>query len=202
MVESGSELLRRRCVEFSVPKEVEIALTTHAGYIAEWRSRIYPNDMTPTKRAKALARIADMTDELRKEVERLPLLDRMALDDVYFAQFKPGIIEAIDAGAEPTQFDLGGFALPRLQHAADLVRRRIVNVGKAGAPPMTERQADFIRCIAQCVKPANIVPTNNGIFRDLCEAVFLAGGMSLPDRAIRYFMQKVRPRLKAEGYCL
>lgn len=133
---------------------------------------------------------------------RVPFGDRLALDGAYFEPDGSAILDAVEAGAEPGQFDLGGSTLPRVQQAAVRVQKGIVGAGKAGAPSMTARQADFIRWIAQSVKPAGVVPSNSGHFRDLCEAVFLAGGMTLPDRALRYFMKEIRPHLKADGCCL
>ncbi|WP_439113732.1 hypothetical protein [Hydrogenophaga sp.] len=202
MIETGPELLRRRCAEFEISEQVEVKLSQQAKFIAEWRSSIYPNDLTPTRRAKALARIEAMAKKLAEEIEGLPFGDRLALDGAYFEPDRPAILDAVEAGAEPEQFDLGGFVLPRLQQAAAHVQKGIIGVGKAGAPPMTERQADFIRCIAQSLKPAGVAPSNSGRFRDLCDAVFLAGGMTLPDRALRLFMKEIRPWLKADGYCL
>lgn len=200
MIETGQDLLRRRCAEFEVSERVEKKLTQQAGYIAMWRSSILPNDMTPTQRAKALGRVGSMAKKLAEEIEGLPFFDRSALDDVYFGV--PAMLEAVEAGADPDQFDLGGFVLPRLQQAAAHVQKNIAGTGKAGAPAMTERQADFIRCIAQSVKPAGITPSTSGKFRDLCEAVFLAGGMTLPERALRRFMKTIRPHQKANGHCL
>jgi hypothetical protein len=202
MIETGSERLRRLCVEYRVPASVEDALKRQAGYIAAWRSKVLPVDRTPTQRANALKRIETMAEKLKKEIEGLTFADRWVLDDVYFDLEGPRFFDALESGADLTQLDLGGFVLPELQRAAATVRSRIPGVGKAGAQPLTERQADFIRCIAQSVKPAGLVPASTGKFYELCAAVFDAGGMTMPDRALRYFMKTIRPQLFAAGYCL
>lgn len=202
MIETGSQRLRRLCVEYKVPNEVEEVLLRQAEFIAEWRSSIRPESKTPSQRAGSLKRIADLAEKLKEQIESLPFSDRLALDNAYFEPDRPVILDAVEGGADPRQFDLGGFVLPELQRAAISVERQIRGVGKTGAQSLTERQADFIRCIAQSVKPAGLVPAHTGQFLDLCMAIFDAGGVTFPERAMRHFMKEIRPSLRSAGYCL
>jgi hypothetical protein len=102
----------------------------------------------------------------------------------------------------PHEFNIAGQHLPNLVRAAEAVRGRIDGAGKAGAPRSAERHAEFVRCIAQALKPTDIPLTYRGDFFDICGAVYLEAGLVPPDRAVRFFLKNIRPELRAAGYCL
>lgn len=128
--------------------------------------------------------------------------DRWNLDDQFLVVNKPPFALTFETMEENTFFDIGGSLLPGIGNAAAIVRGRLETVKSTGRPPVTARQADFIRCIAQVLKKANVAPSYSGSFVELCRAVFEDAGLTLPDKAIRFFMTKVRPKIKASGYCL
>lgn len=183
MNEQALEQLRRLCAEMSIGGEVEAALIRQAGFISTWKSQIKPADITPSQRVKKLQRIHSLAMDMQREVEALSLSDRWDLD------------------ASLSILDLGGDLLPSIQRSVEELGQRAQTENRRGAPNVTHRQADFIRCIAQALKSTDIAPANSGRFADLCEAVFLAGGLTFPERALRYFMKDIRPQLKADGFC-
>lgn len=183
MREQALEQLRRLCADYGISDEVEATLIRQAGFIATWRDQIRPNELTSAQRVKKLQRIQSLALELQQEIETLPFLDRWALD------------------AGLSTLDFAGVEMPLMRRSVEDRISYVQKDIKTGAPPLTDRQADFIRCIAQVLKPTNIAPANSGRFAELCRAVFELGGLTFPDRALRHFMKNMRPQLKTEGFC-
>lgn len=190
------------CEKYAIDSYIEKRLNHQVEYLVIFKKDILPNTKTETQREKALREIETYAGKLKDAIKALSFEDRMSLDDEFFDVNTPGFFKLFDTLEEAQAFDLAGSLLPRLERAAITIKERIDNVGKSGAPKITHRQADFIRCIAQVLKPANIEPSHSGKFLEICEAIFEAAGLTFPDRALRYFMKDIRPKLKAEGYYL
>ncbi len=190
------------CKKYDVPSTVENALNYQVENLATFKNVILPNTKTQTQRAHNFLKIESYIDKLKAEIEALTWEDRNSLDDEFFGVSKPGFFESLDPVNDCQEFDIAGSVLPRLKRASMASRDRLQNVSKSGRADMTVRQADFIRCIAQALMRANIAPSYSGKFYEICNAIYEAAGLTLPDRAIRYFMTKLRPKLKSSGYCL
>lgn len=202
MVSANRNELHKLCESYRISAGVESALKRHVEELRLFKKEILPKSQTATQSAKALLQIETLAAKLRKAVVGLTFLDRMALDDEYFGVDDPGFDQAFERTGDHCAFDLAGKLIPGIEDAARNVRERIKDAGKAGAPKVTERQADFIRCIAQTLKRASIAPSLSGPFEEFCCTVFEDAGVTLPERAMKHFMQKIRPSLQAAGYCL
>lgn len=188
------------CKRIKVLASVEVKLGHQVDYLRIFKHQILPNTPTVTERAISLKRIETLAVEMKKAVESLSLDDRLALDDEFFNAELSAWWNS--DGGDPEAFDLAGRLLPRVAKSAISVRERIKGIGQPGAQKMTERQVEFIRCIAQAVKPAGIVPSLTGQFAEVCQAVYADAGLTVPERAMKFFMSKIRPKTKAAGYCL
>lgn len=191
------------CRRHGVPKAVEADLELQAGHLRIFKTKLLPQSNTESQRAKSLQKIELLAIDLKREIELLGLEDRDALDNQYFFDSDIFVFRAALDRAENTDaFDLAGYVLPKVEVAAQIVRSRLKGAGLKSRPKVTERQADYVRCIAQVLMRANVIPAYSGAFFELCTATFAHAGLTLPDRAIRYFMQKIRPQIKASGRCL
>lgn len=197
-----NDSLRGLCEKYGISPAIEAQLNKQIEYLRLFKNEIQPNTITETQQAKALEEIQTYANKLKGAIEALQWEDRMALDNEFFGVNQPGFSEIFYLVNDSQAFDLAGQMLPRLERAAKTTRERIANVGKSGRPTITARQADFIRCIAQNLKQADIKPSHTGKFLEICTAILEEVGLALPDRAIRYFMKEMRPSLKASGYCL
>lgn len=202
MTGGKTSALRKLCEIHRISPDVVSALEWQAGHLRTFKDEILPPPQTPTRRAKALERVATLAAELRGAIEELPFDERLALDNEFFGVDEPGFPDAFELVGDARAFDLGGDTVPGIERAAQAVLARLTGVHAAGAPKVTERYADFIRCIAQELKPANIAPAATGKFEELCGAVFEEAGLTLSERAMRYFLKNMRPALKASGRCL
>lgn len=198
----GKSPIRTLCEIHRLPDEVASALEWQAGLLITFKKEILPESQTPTQRAKAFQQIILLAAQLQGAIENLHFEDRFNLDNEFFGSNEPSFLSALDFVGDARAFDLANITVPAIQDAAKKVQARLGAFGKAGAPELTKRQADFIRCIAQELNHANIKPAMSGPFEELCAAVFEEAGLALPERALRYFMKNIRPELKAKGYCL
>lgn len=198
----GAKRIFALCDKYDISDDVKYDLELLVAQLSIFKNEILPSSQTETQRAKALQRIEALSAKLRSAIEGLSFEDRSALDCEYFGVNEPGFEEVHSRVGNSRSFDLVDHLLPDFEALVRTVRDRIKGIGESGQPPMTERQADFIRCIAQVVKRANIAPSYSGRFLEICTAVFNDAGLSFPDRAIRHFMKTLRPNLKASGYCL
>lgn len=202
MAIDGRDDLRGLCEKLEISADVMAGLEAQVGYLRTFKNEILPNSQTPAQRTKSMQRIEALVIDLKKAVEGLPMEDRWDLDNQFLVVSKPPFELTYETVEEATFFDIGGSLLPGIGNAAAIVRGRLGSVKSTGRPPVTARQADFVRCIAQVLKRANVVPSHSGSFVKLCTAVFKEAGLTLPDKAIRFFMKDVRPKMKAAGYCL
>ena len=198
---SGEDLdsVCRRC---AIPQDVRAKLDEVVGYLKTFKSELLPTSKTATQRAAAFKLVEKRAVELSDAITALEFLDRSALDNEYFVVDEPDFEAAHSLASSSHVFDIAGLHLPALAKAAKAVRGRIDGAGKSGAPKSAERHADFIRCIAQALRPTGIPLTYSGDFSEICGAVYLAAGVVPPDRAVRFFLKHIRPELKAAGYCL
>lgn len=190
------------CVKHDISDDVKYDLKMLVEHLHIFKKEILPSTQTVTQRAKTFQKIEALSAKLRTAIEGLSFEDRSALDCEYFGLNEPGFEDVYYLVGNSRSFDVAGHLLPSIEVSVRSVRDNLRDVRKPGQPPMTERQVDFIRCIAQYLKRANIAPSYSGPFLEICTAVFEGAGLTLPDRAIRHFMKKLRPSLKASGYCL
>ncbi|MBK6367059.1 MAG: hypothetical protein IPF65_07310 [Polaromonas sp.] len=140
---------------------------------------------------------------MRRAIEGLTFVDRNALDNEFFGVDEPNFLKCFEFVGDARSFDLAGSLIPCIEAAAQKTQARFVGAGLAGAPKLTERQADFIRCIAGALKPAGITPSNSGKFLEFCNIIFEAAGFhDAPERAMKYFMKNLHPEMKVRGYSL
>lgn len=190
------------CVKHSISQEIECRLWRQVEYLSTFKKEIFPESKTATQRAKALEEIEKLAEKLAKAVEALSFGDRCAIDNTYFGVDLPGFDDVHALVDDACAFDLGETIIPGIGAAAKAVRDSLAGVGVKGAAETVSRHADFVRCIAFELMKANIKPSYGGIFLDFCKVIFEAAGVTLSEKPIRYFMQKMRPSLKAAGYCL
>ena len=189
--------LEKICSDARISESVAEGLIWQAAYLKRWKDEVRPAAPTKTGRARSLQKISELADKLKNAIEALEFEDRLALESEFFNQIDP-----LTDTTPAHEIDLGGFVVPKITMAASRAIERIPGRGEAGAQALSHRQADFIRCIASELKSAGIVPAHTGFFREICEAVFEAAGVTYPERAHRYFMEHIRPALKEFGYCL
>ena len=189
--------LEKICADERISESVAEGLARQAAYLKRWKDEVRPATPTETGRARSLQKISELADKLKNAIEALEFEDRLALDSEFFSQN-----DLLTDTTPSRELDLGGFLVPRITMAASRAIERIPGKGEAGAQALSHRQADFIRCVASELKPAGIVPAHTGFFREICEAVFEAAGVTYPERAHRYFMEHIRPALKESGYSL
>lgn len=201
--------LRELCAEYSLPAAVEAGLFDQVRYLALWKDQILPATLTPKQQAEALTRVKNLALALETEIKGLPFDLKGQLDSEYFGHFGSAELakrheHCLELGYDATKLDLGHSVAPDIAAAAQraLEALSLDKERHSGRQPITHRQAEFIRCIAQCVMPAGIAPNTGAKFRSLCEAVFAAAGLTFPDKALRYFVKSIRPQLRAAGYCL
>ena len=198
----GAKALDELCAKCGISDYVKLDLEAQVEYLRTFKKVILPSTQTATQRAKTFTQIEALSAKLRTAIEGLSFEDRSALDCEYFGIDELGFEDVYEVVGNPRAFDVAGHLIPAIEAAVRSVRDRLQGVGKPGQPPLTERQADFIRCIAQTLKRADIAPSYSGTFKAFCTAMFADAGLTVPDRAIRHFMEKLRPDLKAAGYCL
>jgi len=203
VAKANTDKIHALCQKCKISKDVEADLEIQVSYLRMFKTKILPASQTESQRAKAFQQIELLAAKLKQAIEGLTFGDRAALDDQFFFV---GDIRVLDSTLElvedPSVFDLAGSLIPRIEGAAKDVRGRLQGVGQPSRPKVTGRQAEYVMCIAKVLKRANITPAYSGPFFELCTAAFEDAGLTLPDRAIRHFMQKMRPNLKADGFCL
>ena len=198
----GSPALYELCAKHEISDYVKYDLEMQVEHLRIFKNVILPITQTATQRAKAFTQIEALLAKLRSAIEELSFEDRSALDNEYFGIDEPGFEDVYEVVGNPLAFDVAGHLIPAIEASVRGVRGRLQGVGKSGQPPITEKQADCIRCIAQTLKRADIAPSYSGVFIEFCTAMFKDAGLTVPDRAIRHFMEKLRPALKVAGYCL
>lgn len=187
----------------AIPPDVALELRQQVVNLRMWRDELMTTKPTRTQRVNALNAIAKLAEQMEQAVNDLGLEDQVALDAEFFEVPGDGVwFRALVEVLPVRALDLGGFVIPHVAQAARAAADRIPGASGPGREKMTDRQADLIRCIASAVKPAGMVPAHTGIFREVCEAVFAEAGMTFPERALRHFMQHLRPRYQAGGWCL
>ena len=193
--------LYKLCKQHAISSDIEDDLKDQVRYLVCFKKEILPGTQTETKRAMALKKIEQDARKLISAINALSFEDHMALDNEFFSVDEPDFEDLFYIANDSQNFDVAARVLPRLERAAKASSERLASVGKSGAPNITKRQADFIRCIAQVLSKAEIAPKGSGKFLEFCTAIFKDAGLTLPNRAIRYFIKEVRPNLKASG-CL
>jgi hypothetical protein len=176
-----------------------------------WQKVILPASLTPKQRARALAKVSVLAMQLAVFIDSLPGDVKFELNSQYFsgslgrADREARIKYATQTDLDPALLAVEGSVLPNIAKAADRVAATpgfSAPPNEQGRPPIVDQQAHFIGRIAQCVMPAGITPSNGGRFRALCEAVFEAGSVTFPERALRHFVSDIRPDMKEDGLCL
>ena len=194
--------LERLCAQHEISAEIGFHLLWQIEYLLLYKHAIAPERPTSTQRAKQLEVVAACATELIKAIEALEFFDRSALDNKIFGVDEPGFEHRHQLARGPELVGLGGFEVSTIRDAALLLHDRLPNVGKAGAPSSVPFVADHIRCFAQVLMPAGILPTHAGSFKSFCDAAFACAGLKSPAKAIDYFMTNIRPEVKAAGRCL
>jgi hypothetical protein len=198
------------CDEYALSQEVRDGLYRQADYLETWQKLILPASLTPKQTASALAKVSNLAMQLAIFIDSLPGDIKFDLSSDYFSD--PMGREELQVRLKySTLTDMGallaveGSVLPNIAKSAERVaaeRRLRASVNERGRPPIVDQQSHFIGRIAECVRSAGIIPSNGGRFRKLCEAVFEAGSVTFPERALRNFMRNMRPEMKEDGRCL
>lgn len=200
----GVKALNRLCTEHEIAIDVQRDLFTQVEYLEVLKTDILTALPTTTKRAKAFHRIEFLATTLATEIKALSFMDRMNLDNEYFFEDSlagdANVFTLISDGAE--HLDLGESTIPGIVAASRRVRERLDAVGKPGAKQTKDIHADFIRCIAQVMMKADVKPSATGLFFEFCAAIYLAAGLTLPERAMKHFLGTIRPKLRQDGRCL
>ncbi|RFC35301.1 MAG: hypothetical protein DID92_2727744152 [Candidatus Nitrotoga sp. SPKER] len=189
--------VHRVCELYGISAQVESKLQILVTSLQVVKEKVWAESNTPGERKEVLREIIAKANELKLLIVGLPFADRYNLDDAYFgAPGDPHFDHLMGLVKDTSMFSLGDKVLPDIENAAKKVQARMKGVCKP------ERSADFIRCIAQALKPANIIPSYSGPFKEISIAVFADGGVTLSGKEIQFFMKNIRPQVKAQGYCL
>ena len=158
-VKADTNTVHTLCQRYKILGDVESDLEIQVGYLRIFKKNILPNSQTETQRAKTLQQIETLAAKLKQAVEGLTFSDRSALDDQFFFGADTRVFDSANELIEDVGcFDLAGSLIPCIEAAAKDVRGRLQDVGQPSRPKVTERQADYIRCIAQTLKRAALCP--------------------------------------------
>lgn len=135
-------------------------------------------------------RIDTLMATLLQEVESMSPTNRLVFEDQYFKTSGGslfGIIRTEDQSA-PLPADIAV-----VKHLAQTASALCGAPPPArGRPKIEDLQIEYIGFIARPLEAAGLKRSNAGAFKTVCEAVFLAGGIPFPKKALRQFVTRSR----------
>lgn len=178
--------LRQACAEYQLAPEVEAGLLEQVRNLERFKGEKLV--LTKAEQVASLVEVANKAHALRRAIEDLPYDLRASLDYAFFREGGPGFLQFADTQFDVAAFDVGGFIVPRIEAVARHACEQSAKL-KGGRPQTVPRLAEHILCISRVLSPAGIECAGDGAFRDLCEAVFEAAGVSFSERAFAHFLR-------------
>lgn len=191
--------LNLACREHGIPLEVRQRLDRIVEQLKLYETEIRQaaQKKPPLTRQRTLFKIEELLQQVITRVKALPFGDQQALADHFFEmhkQPKQKLLEAMKRAVEPSIID---HPLEALCNSARVTGKRI-DV-KEGAPSELDQHVLFLQAIFGILGTLEKKKLNGKAFQSVCDAVYMAAGVALPDRAMRKFCSPVFQTILAES---
>lgn len=196
------QALSEACNRENLPPAAFDVLVNAVEHLAYFERDDKPNIKTEGERLAAVAAVEEAAAQLRDAIERLEMGGFMRLNEHLWSI--PDFPEAQDV-------EVGGRVVSaqrlacQIAAAARAYRAQLECDGNGGKGRKQTRgaYAGHIAAMAHQLMPFKVIPGDGGPFRRLCDAVFLAAGVSsTSEGAIKHFKAEMRRDYKARGMSL
>lgn len=183
------------CAVHNLSQKSEIQILWAHCELAEFQELRGASAKTPKERAEALLAVASSSRALYEAIAELSLRDSFDLHLLSNTLAEGWPLDTPEKSIPvPTAMQLE--TVGRIAQA--MASEVTAGAGASGRRPTLPRYAAHVGQIWRAVRDAGISPGRGGEFEKLCDEIFsLAGVPSKAEGAVRYFNEKLLPRLSA-----